>query len=425
MNFIEELRWRGLIQDMTPELEEAAASEKLTAYIGFDPTAPSLHIGNMVPIMLLVHLQRHGHKPIALVGGATGRIGDPSGKDAERQLLDLTVLDANMVKVGEQLRSFLDFDCGDASAEMANNYDFYKDMGALEFLRDVGKHMTVNYLMSKDSVKNRLESGLSFTEFSYQLIQGYDFKCLYEEKGCTLQMGGSDQWGNITAGVEFIRRMLGEKAHALTTPLLTKPDGKKYGKSEGGNVWLDPEMTSPYQFYQFWLNSDDAMLDRLFKTFSLKSKEEIESILATHAEDPGRRVGQKALAEEITVRVHSQAAYDSAVQASELIFGKGGRDTLLALNAADLEMVSGEIRHFEVSKSELSNGIGIISLMADTTNITNSRGEAQRAIKGNAVSVNKEKVTDKDLIINEQHLLHDKFIMVENGKKNKFMIKVV
>jgi len=425
MNFIEELRWRGLIQDMTPELEEAAASGKLTAYIGFDPTAPSLHIGNMVPIMLLVHLQRHGHKPIALVGGATGRIGDPSGKDAERQLLDLTVLDANMLKVGEQLRSFLDFDCGDASAEMANNYDFYKDMGALEFLRDVGKHLTVNYLLSKDSVKNRLESGLSFTEFSYQLIQGYDFKCLYEERGCTLQMGGSDQWGNITAGVEFIRRMLGKKAHALTTPLLTKPDGKKYGKSEGGNVWLDPEMTSPYQFYQFWLNSDDAMLDRLFKTFSLKSKEEIEGILAKHGEDPGRRSGQKTLAEEITVRVHSEAAYKSAVQASELIFGKGGRDTLLALSAADLEMVSGEIRHFEVSKSELSNGIGIISLMADATNIVNSRGEAQRAIKGNAVSVNKEKITDKELIINEQHLLYDKFIMVENGKKNKFMIKVV
>jgi len=425
MNFIEELRWRGLIQDMTPELEEAAASGKLTAYIGFDPTAPSLHIGNMVPIMLLVHLQRHGHKPIALVGGATGRIGDPSGKDAERQLLDLTVLDANMLKVSEQLRSFLDFDCGDTSAEMANNYDFYKDMGALEFLRDVGKHLTVNYLLSKDSVKNRLESGLSFTEFSYQLIQGYDFKCLYEERGCTLQMGGSDQWGNITAGVEFIRRMLGKKAHALTTPLLTKPDGKKYGKSEGGNVWLDPEMTSPYQFYQFWLNSDDAMLDRLFKTFSLKSKEEIEGILAKHGEDPGRRIGQKTLAEEITVRVHSEAAYKSAVQASELIFGKGGRDTLLALSAADLEMVSGEIRHFEVSKSELSNGIGIISLMADATNIVNSRGEAQRAIKGNAVSVNKEKITDKELIINEQHLLYDKFIMVENGKKNKFMIKVV
>ncbi len=424
MNFIEELRWRGLIQDMTPDLEEAAANEQLTAYIGFDPTAPSLHIGNMVPIMLLVHLQRHGHKPIALVGGATGRIGDPSGKDAERQLLDLDVLDANMVKVGEQLRSFLDFDCGSASAEMANNYDFYKDMGALEFLRDVGKHLTVNYLLSKDSVKNRLESGLSFTEFSYQLIQGYDFKCLYEEKGCTLQMGGSDQWGNITAGVEFIRRMLGKKAHALTTPLLTKPDGKKYGKSEGGNVWLDPAMTSPYQFYQFWLNSEDAMLERLFKTFSLKPKTEIEDILAKHQEDPGRRFGQKNLAEEITVRVHSQEAYQGAVQASELIFGKGGRDTLLALSASDLDMVSKEIRHFEVSKNDLSAGIGIISLMADTTNIVNSRGEAQRAIKGNAVSVNKEKINDKDLIINEQHLLHDKFIMIENGKKNKFMIVV-
>ncbi len=423
MNFIEELRWRGLIQDMTPELEEAVKNGKLTAYIGFDPTAPSLHIGNMVPIMLLVHLQRHGHKPIALVGGATGRIGDPSGKDAERQLLSLEVLDKNAEQVATQLQSFLDFDCGAASAQMANNYDFYKDMGALEFLRDVGKHMTVNYLMSKDSVKNRLESGLSFTEFSYQLIQGYDFKCLYEKYDCTLQMGGSDQWGNITAGVEFIRRMLGKKAHALTTPLLTKPDGKKYGKSEGGNVWLDPAMTTPYQFYQFWLNSDDAMLDRLFKTFSLKTQAEIEAILAEHSEDPGRRVGQKALAEEITTRVHSREAYESAVQASEFLF-RGKRDALLALSEENLEVVSREVKYFTISKSDLETGIGIISLMADATQIVNSRGEAQRAIKGNAVSVNKEKVTDKDMTVNASHLLHDRFIMVENGKKNKFMIEV-
>jgi len=407
MNFIEELRWRGLIQDMTPNLEEAIETGKLTAYIGFDPTASSLHIGNMVPIMLLVHLQRHGHKPIALVGGATGRIGDPSGKDAERQLLDLDVLNKNVEKIAVQ----------------SNNYDFYKDMGALEFLRDVGKHMTVNYLMSKDSVKNRLESGLSFTEFSYQLIQGYDFKCLYEQKDCTLQMGGSDQWGNITAGVEFIRRMLGKKAHALTTPLLTKPDGKKYGKSEGGNVWLDPAMTSPYQFYQFWLNSDDAMLDRLFKTFSVKTQSEIETILAEHQTDPGRRIGQKALAEEITVRVHSQEAYEAAVQASEFLF-RGKRDALLALSEQNLEVVSREVRHFTVPKSDLEAGIGIIPLMADATQIVNSRGEAQRAIKGNAVSVNKEKVTDKDLTINTSHLLHNRFIMVENGKKNKFMIEL-
>ncbi len=423
MNFIEELRWRGLIQDMTPELEEAVKNGKLTAYIGFDPTAESLHIGNMVPIMLLVHLQRHGHKPIALVGGATGRIGDPSGKDAERQLLSLEILDKNAEKVATQLKSFLDFDCGDASAQMANNYDFYKDMGALEFLRDVGKHMTVNYLMSKDSVKNRLESGLSFTEFSYQLIQGYDFKCLYEQYNCTLQMGGSDQWGNITAGVEFIRRMLGKKAHALTTPLLTKPDGKKYGKSEGGNVWLDATMTSPYQFYQFWLNSDDAMLDRLFKTFSLKTQAEIEAILAEHSQDPGRRVGQKALAEEITTRVHSREAYESAVQASEFLF-RGKRDALLALSEENLEVVSRETTHFTVPKSDLEAGIGIISLMADATQIVKSRGEAQRAIKNNAVSVNKEKVTDKEMTVNASHLLHDRFIMVENGKKNKFMIEV-
>ena len=423
MNFIEELRWRGLIQDVTPELEEAVKNGKLTAYIGFDPTAPSLHIGNMVPIMLLVHLQRHGHKPIALVGGATGRIGDPSGKDAERQLLSLEVLDKNVEQVANQLQSFLDFDCGDASAQMANNYDFYKDMGALEFLRDVGKHMTVNYLMSKDSVKNRLESGLSFTEFSYQLIQGYDFKCLYEKYNCTLQMGGSDQWGNITAGVEFIRRMLGKKAHALTTPLLTKPDGKKYGKSEGGNVWLDASMTSPYQFYQFWLRSEDAMLDRLFKTFSLKTKAEIEAIISEHEQDPGQRIGQKALAEEITVRVHSQAAYEAAVSASAFLF-RGKRDALLALSEENLEVVSREVTRFEVPLKELEAGINIISLMADATQIVNSRGEAQRAIKGNAVSVNKEKVSDKDLIINTSHLLHNRFIMIENGKKNKFMIEV-
>jgi len=423
MNFIEELRWRGLIQDTTPELEEAVKNGKLTAYIGFDPTAPSLHIGNMVPIMLLVHLQRHGHKPIALVGGATGRIGDPSGKDAERQLLDLDVLDKNVEKIAVQLQSFLDFDCGSASAQMANNYDFYKDMGALEFLRDVGKHMTVNYLMSKDSVKNRLESGLSFTEFSYQLIQGYDFKCLYEQYDCTLQMGGSDQWGNITAGVEFIRRMLSKKAHALTTPLLTKPDGKKYGKSEGGNVWLDASMTSPYQFYQFWLRSEDAMLDRLFKTFSLKTQTEIETILAEHSQDPGQRIAQKALAEETTVRVHSREAYEAAVLASEFLF-KGKRDALLALSEQNLEVVSHEVTHFSISKSDLEAGIGIIPLMADATQIVNSRGEAQRAIKGNAVSVNKEKVTDKELIINASHLLHGRFIMLENGKKNKFMVEV-
>lgn len=423
MNFIEELRWRGLIQDMTPELEEAVKNGKLTAYIGFDPTAESLHIGNMVPIMLLVHLQRHGHKPVALVGGATGRIGDPSGKDAERQLLDLDILEKNVEKIAVQLQSFLDFDCGDASAQMANNYDFYKDMGALEFLRDVGKHMTVNYLMSKDSVKNRLESGLSFTEFSYQLIQGYDFKCLYEQYDCTLQMGGSDQWGNITAGVEFIRRMLSKKAHALTTPLLTKPDGKKYGKSEGGNVWLDASMTSPYQFYQFWLNSDDAMLDKLFKTFSLKTQAEIESILAEHSQDPGRRIGQKVLAEEITTRVHSREAYEAAVKASEFLF-RGKREALLSLSEQNLEVVSREIKYFTISKSNLEAGIGIISLMAEATQIVNSRGEAQRAIKGNAVSVNKEKVTDKELMVNASHLLHDRFIMVENGKKNKFMIEV-
>ena len=423
MTFIEELRWRGLIQDVTPELEEAEKNGKLTAYIGFDPTAESLHIGNMVPIMLLVHWQRHGHKPIALVGGATGRIGDPSGKDAERQLLDLDVLDRNVEKIEQQLSSFLDFDCGDASAQMVNNYDFYKDMGALEFLRDVGKHMTVNYLMSKDSVKNRLESGLSFTEFSYQLIQGYDFKCLYEKYNCTLQMGGSDQWGNITAGVEFIRRMLSKKSHALTTPLLTKPNGQKYGKSEGGNVWLDAKMTSPYQFYQFWLGSEDAMLDRLFKTFSLKTQSEIEAILTKHAEDLGQRSAQKILAEEITVRVHSQEAYEAAVQASDFLF-RGKREALLALSEKNLEVVSDEVTKFAVSKSDLDAGIGIIALMAETTTIVGSRSEAQRAIKGNAVSVNKKKVTDKELIVNASHLLHERFIMVENGKKNKFIIEV-
>ncbi len=422
MNFIEELRWRGLIQDMTPELEAAIEEGMITGYIGFDPTAPSLHIGNMVTIMLLVHLQRHGHKPIALVGGATGRIGDPSGKDAERQLLPLEEIEKNLEKTGKQLSSFLDFDCGANSAEMSNNYDFYKDMNVLEFMRDVGKHMTVNYMMAKDSVKNRLESGLSYTEFSYQLIQGYDFKCLYEEKNCSLQMGGSDQWGNITAGVEFIRRMLSKKAHALTTPLLTKPDGKKYGKSEGGNVWLDPTMTSPYQFYQFWLRSDDNMMDRLLKTFSLRSKEEIEDILSRHEAAPHERIAQKALAEEITVRVHSKEAYNSAVKASELLFGKAKKETLLSLSTADLEAVRGEVRSFHISKSDLNAGLGVISLMADTTSIVNSRGEAQRAIKNNAVSINKEKVTNKDLEIDAAHLLHDKYILLENGKKNKFLI---
>ncbi len=427
MNFIEELEWRGLIQDYTPDLKDELEKGMLTGYIGFDPTAPSLHIGNLIPITLLIHLQRYGHRPIMLVGGATGRIGDPSGKDKERQLLSYEVLDENVRHQAAQMSKFLDFETGENKAELVNNYDFYKGMDVLSFLRDVGKHITVNYMMAKDSVKNRINIGLSFTEFSYQLIQGYDYKCLCEQYNCLLQMGGSDQWGNITTGVEFVRKMLGKKAHALTTPLLTKPDGSKYGKSEGGNIWLDPNLTTPYQFYQFFINSSDEMLDRLLKTFSLESRETIEALLAKHQEAPELRVGQKALAEELTTRVHSKEATELAIRASEFLFNrKMNKETLLNTPSEVLEVVGKEMQSYTISAAQLEASNNLVDFMSgsliESVNIVDSKGTARRAIKGNAVAVNKEKIKNQDAVITKADFIHDRYLMIENGKKNKFLI---
>jgi tyrosyl-tRNA synthetase len=423
MSFIEELKWRGLLHDMTPGIEEALENGPVRAYIGFDPTAPSLTIGNFVPIMILNLFQRAGHQPIVLMGGATGRVGDPSGKDEERKLLDYSTLDNNLAHQKNQFKKFLRFDDSNTSAIIVNNYDFYKSMSVLDFLRDVGKRMTVNYMMSKDSVKNRLEKGLSFTEFSYQLLQGYDFQHLYENLDCKIQMGGSDQWGNITGGSELIRRNLGGKAFALTCPLLTKADGKKFGKSEKGSIWLDPTMTSPYEFYQFWINAADDDLGRYFRTFSLKTREEIEAIEMEHAVNPALRIGQKALAEELTTRVHSVEDYESAKIVSAFLFNqKASKEQLLGLTAEQLKNIADDLTSFTVSRTDLSNGINIADLLADVTSIFASKSEARRAIKGNAIALNKDKVKSSEDVVNADALIHGKYIMIENGKKSKYMI---
>ncbi|MCL4120739.1 UNVERIFIED_CONTAM: hypothetical protein GTU68_025547 [Idotea baltica] len=383
-----------------------------TGYIGFDPTAPSLTIGNYVQLMVLSLWQQSGHQPIYLAGGATGRIGDPSGKDKERQLKSYEELDKNLAKQQEQARKFLNFDEGANKALMINNYDFYKDMNILDFLRDVGKNLTVNYMMSKDSVKNRLDSGLSFTEFSYQLLQAYDFLCLYRNYNCSFQMGGSDQWGNITSGTEFIRRNVPDsKAYALTAPLLTKSDGKKFGKSEEGNIWLDPEMTSPYKFYQFWINADDADLPKFIKTFSLKSREEISSLL----ENDDARGVKKELAEEMTKRIHSVESYEAVLDVSEILFNKNASpEKLKSLSADTLSAISKEIPNPEMDKRLLSKG----------TNICTSKGDARRAIKNNAISVNKVKVAKEDVSFNSEDTLHGSYLMIENGKKNKYLVSL-
>lgn len=421
MNFIEELHWRGMFHNATEGAEAHLNTGMRTGYIGFDPTAPSLTIGNYVQIMLLTLLQRSGHRPVVLMGGATGRIGDPSGKDKERELKSFDELDANLARQQAQMMNFLEFGEKGNQAILVNNLDFYKNMDVLTFLRDVGKTLTINYMMSKDSVKNRMDTGMSFTEFSYQLLQAYDFQCLYKEHGVTVQMGGSDQWGNITSGTEFIRRNLHEQAHAITTPLLTRADGKKFGKSEEGNIWLDPNYTSPYKFYQFWINADDKDLPKFMRYFTLKSKEEVEALEVEHASNP--TFLKKLLAEELTVRIHSAPVFQSVMNVSELLFNnKAGKETLFELSKADLETVAGEIPSFEVAKSVLSNGIGIVELMSDVTNMLPSKGEAKRAIQGQAVSVNKEKITNLEAIINHESLLHGQYVMLENGKKNKVML---
>lgn len=433
MNFIEELRWRGMLFDAMPGTEEQLNKEMTAAYIGFDPTAKSLHIGNLATIMLLKHFQLSGHKPFALVGGATGMIGDPSFKAAERQFLSEDALRENQEGIRKQLAKFLDFDCGENSAEIVNNYDWFKEIGFLQFLREVGKYLSVNYMMSKDSVKNRLETGISFTEFSYQLLQGYDFYWLYKNKNIRLQMGGSDQWGNITTGTELIRRKeakaeidendseaSGSKAFALTTPLVTKADGTKFGKSEGGNVWLDANMTSPYEFYQFWLNQNDADVPRLLRVFTLYSKAEIEEIEKQHAEAPHLRIAQKALGKDVTIRVHGEEQYDLAIKAADILFGKGTLETLQSLDEKTFTSIFDGVPQTEISKEEWDSCPNVLDLISVVTRneVYPSKGEARRAIQGNGVSINKVKISDEKLALAELQLLQGKYLLVGKGKKN-------
>ncbi|MDI9862454.1 tyrosine--tRNA ligase [Flectobacillus roseus] len=429
-NFIEELRWRGMLHDMMPGTEEQLTKEMTTAYIGFDPTASSLHIGNLATIMLLKHFQLCGHKPIALVGGATGMIGDPSFKAAERSFLSEETLRFNQEGIRKQLSKFLDFDCGDNSAELVNNYDWFKNFSFLEFLREAGKYLSVNYMMSKDSVKKRLETGISFTEFSYQLLQGYDFYWLYKNNGVRLQMGGSDQWGNITTGTEIIRRKEGgseevefNRAFALTTPLVTKADGTKFGKSESGNVWLDASMTSPYEFYQFWLNAADADSHRLLRVFTLLSREEITAIEEEHAAAPHLRIMQKALAKDVTCRVHSEEAYSIAVKASEILYGKGTVDALQGMSDQDILSVFAGVPQTIITRGDYEACTNITDLVSTVTNgeVYASKGEARRAIQGNALSVNKSKVSDPNHPI-DFTLLNNKYLLLGKGKKNHLLI---
>jgi tyrosyl-tRNA synthetase len=428
VNFIEELRWRGMLQDMMPGTEEQLTKEMTAGYIGFDPTASSLHIGNLATIMLLVHLQRAGHKPFALVGGATGMIGDPSGKAAEREFLSEDTLRANQEGIRGQLEKFLDFDCGGNSAQIVNNYDWFKGIGFLQFLREAGKYISVNYMMAKDSVKKRLETGISFTEFSYQLLQGYDFYYLYKHHNIRLQMGGSDQWGNITTGTELIRRKEGDdenffKAFALTTPLVTKADGTKFGKSEGGNIWLDPARTTPYQFYQFWINQSDEDCHRLLRVFTLLSREEIEELERVHAEAPHLRTMQKALAQDVTTRVHSARDYELAVKASEVLYGKATLDTLRSIEADEFETIFDGVPQTEISRADWDSCPTVTELLATVTRgeVYASKGEARRALQQNAVSINKAKVSNSEQPLTDFTLLQDRFLLVSKGKKNHLL----
>ena len=427
-NFFEELRWRGMIQDIMPGTEEKLMEGPTAAYVGIDPTADSLHIGHMVSIMILKHFQNCGHKPLALVGGATGMIGDPSMKSAERNLLDEETLAHNVKCIKAQLSNFLDFE-SDApnKAELVNNYDWMKDYTFINFARDIGKHITVNYMMAKDSVKKRLSressEGMSFTEFTYQLLQGYDFLYLYRTKGCTLQMGGADQWGNITTGSELIRRIEGGEAFALTCPLITKADGGKFGKTEKGNIWLDPARTTPYQFYQFWLNVSDEDAIRYIKIFTMLGKEEIESLIASHTEAPHLRLLQKRLAEEVTVMVHGREEYDKAVSASQMLFGNATSEALKALDEKTFLAVFDGVPTFDVPASALPSGI--LDVLAVQTNVFPSKGEARKMIQGGGVSINKEKVSSIDYVVDTKDVMDDKYILVQKGKKNYYIINVV
>ena len=424
-DFVAELKWRGMVHDMMPGVEEQLKSGVTSAYIGFDPTADSLHIGNMVQIMTLMHFQKCGHKPFALVGGATGMVGDPSGKSSERNLLDEQTLNHNLSCVKAQLERFLHFE-GDNAAEMVNNYDWFKGVNFLEFIRDVGKHITINYMMSKDSVKSRLETGLSFTEFSYQLVQGYDFYWLWKNKNVKLQLGGSDQWGNIVTGTELIRRKGQGEAFAMTTPLITKADGSKFGKSEGGNIWLDAEKTSPYHFYQYWINSSDADVVKYIKIFSTKDKGEIENLIATHEQAPHERALQKALAEEVTERVHSKADLDMAIKASNILFGKSTTEDLAGIDEKTLLQVFEGVPQAEISQAQYESAENVTDLLSDLTGgiVFSSKGEARRMIKGGGVSINKEKLLSENAPAKFK-LLQGKYLLAQKGKKNYYLIKVI
>ncbi|WP_291800853.1 tyrosine--tRNA ligase [Lutibacter sp.] len=429
MNFVEELRWRGMLHDMMPETEEYLLKNKTTGYIGFDPTADSLHIGSLVPIIILMHFQKAGHNPVALVGGATGMVGDPSGKSDERNLLDEETLNKNIAGVKGQLARFLDFDnsTSENAAQLVNNYDWMKGISLIEFVRDVGKHITVNYMMAKDSVKKRIDSesktGMSFTEFTYQLFQGYDFYHLYKENNCKLQMGGSDQWGNITTGTELIRRKAQGKAYALTCKLITKADGTKFGKTAGGNVWLDANRTSPYKFYQYWLNSSDEDAEKYIKIFTFLDKETIEQLIAEHKEAPHVRVLQKKIGEEVTVMTHGKEAYNNAIKASNILFGKSTADDLKTLDEQTFLDVFDGVPQAEIERSVIENGLEIVPAFADNS-FLNSNGEVRRALKENSISVNKEKVKD-DCVITTSDLIADKFVLLQRGKKSYFLLKVI
>ena len=421
-NFIEELKWRGMLHDVMPGTEELLNKGVVTGYIGFDPTADSLGVGNMVQIMTLLHFQQAGHKPIALVGGATGMVGDPSGKSLERNLLSEETLNHNLNCQQKQLEKFLDFNAPANAAQIVNNYDWFKQFSFLEFIRDVGKYLTVNYMLAKDSVKNRLENGMSFTEFSYQLVQGYDFYYLWKNKGVMLQMGGSDQWGNIVTGTELIRKKEGGEAFALTTPLIKKADGTKFGKSESGNVWLDRNKTSPYKFYQFWLNASDEDAKTYIRIFTLFTREQIEAIELEQAAAKHTRVLQKALAKDITIRVHSESDYNAAIEASEILFGKGTAESLQKLSEDDFLSVFEGVEQYKLLIEILNDGIALVDLLTDKTTIFPSKGEARKMIQGGGVSINKQKIEDVNFQLTTSHLLNNKYMLVQKGKKNYSLV---
>jgi len=430
MNFVDELKWRGMIHDIMPGTEDLLKKEKSAGYIGFDPTADSLHIGHMVQVMLLVHFQRAGHTPVALVGGATGMIGDPSGKSEERSLLDEETLWKNQEGIKKQLAKFLDFNSDSPNrAIMVNNYDWMKEYSFLGFIRDIGKHITVNYMMSKDSVRKRLGSeskdGMSFTEFSYQLVQGTDFLHLYNNYNCRLQMGGSDQWGNIVTGTELIRRKAGGEAYALTCPLITKSDGSKFGKTESGNVWLDPEKTSPYHFYQFWLNVSDEDAKKYIKIFTILDQHTIEDLVALHDKNPQERILQKRLAEEVTVMVHSKEEFDAAVEASQILFGKGTTESLMKMNENTFLSVFEGVPVFDIKKEIISAGVSVTDMLAIHTSVFASKGEMRRLVQGGGLSINKEKIENPDETIGLNKLLNGKYLLIQKGKKNYSLIRVI